>query len=69
MHHRKTNSKTPLATKMSDAFNLTMMVPKIENMRTLRAGVGDSAKYTEDDSDEDYIEDIFTFCKYMHLIS
>ena len=65
MHHRKTNSRKFLATKMSDAFNLTM-VTKIENTNTFRAGVGDSAKYTEDDSDDDYIEDISTFCKYLH---
>ena len=61
MHHRKKNSRISLTTKMSDAFNLTMMVTKIEK-RTFRPGVGDSAKYTEDDSDDDYIEDISTFC-------
>ena len=60
MRHRRNNSRITLATKMSDVFNLTTMVTKIEHFR---AGVGDSAKSTEEDSDDDYIEDISTFRK------
>ena len=55
---------------MSEAYNLNNIVTGIDSVGTFRAGFQDrveyALKYAEDNFDDDYDEDISTFCKCVY---